>query len=123
MTAVRTIIRDRVALAALTVARQLGVALTFTTHAGAAVTVYGFILTGSSETTRHGRGGLNIYTSTFEIPRQTGFPPSGDHGYLGSTVTDAAGYVWPVSNFKGDTVGAVFTLDCEREGKDMRYNL
>jgi hypothetical protein len=114
-------IRDAVAFAALQVATQVGVSLTFTTRSGAAVTVYGVPEASVSSEGLFSGQTTDSHKNRFTIPKQTGFDPAAVD-YLGATITWGA-IVWPVTGANVDSVGASLTADCEYFGLSVEYGV
>lgn len=97
--------------ASLSIARELGVSLSYTATGAAAVTVYGFV-TGGGITVEEIGASRKIDAVEFTIPRQTSFPPN-----AGISLYETIAYgdvTYSILGIDSDSLDAQFKLTCEK---------
>jgi hypothetical protein len=113
--------RDRVARAVLRLAKRKGSQVVFTNPGSAGVTVWAFVHKYTQSTGIRG-GETDERTITFQIPRQTNFPPTAFKPGCTIKHDNVDGVVYGIDRIKPDNEdpeeAGTFMCECGRYGED-----
>jgi len=113
-------IRDQAAKAALCLAKKLGAQISLTTKTGGTVTVWAVVLPGGQMVDPHS-GHTNLFEISFDVPRQTNFPPATRFTPQDLVTYDGVKYAVTRVEFGNENISMTpdIILHCVREGVDQ----